>query len=271
MRGLAARSTRGFRLFRESVLSAVMLGSLIVATIPVQAAEIRVYSGGAPQAALKLFATEFEQTTGHKLAFTFGVVGAIRQRLASGEKADVILLPAPMIDAMDKAAALRPESRHVLARVGIGVVVREGAVLPDISGPEAVRKTLLDARSIAYPDPKVTPSGTHLSRMLAKLGIAEAVESKTTLRNAIDGGVTLVANGDVEIGMFLVSETLPVKGVRLVGLLPSGLQSYVVYAGAVAIDSASSEPALAFVRFLASTAKHEHWKAAGFEPLSGVK
>jgi molybdate transport system substrate-binding protein len=249
----------------------VTLGGVIVTTIPVEAAEIRVYSGGAPQAALKLFAAQFEQTTGHKLAFTFGVVGVIRQRLASGEKADVILLPAPMIVAMDKAAALRPESFLVLARVGIGVVVREGAVLPDISRPEAVRKTLLDARSIAYPDPKVTPSGLHISQMLTKLGIAEAIRSKTTLRNAIDGGVTLVADGDVEIGMFLVSETLPVKGVSPVGLLPSQLQSYVVYAGAVAVDSASPEPALAFVRFLANAAKDEHWNAAGFEALSGIK
>jgi molybdate transport system substrate-binding protein len=237
----------------------------------VGAAEIRVYSGGAPQAALILFSAEFEQATGHKLAFTFGVVGAIREKLAAGEKADLILLPVPMIDAMDKAAALRPESRTVLARVGIGVVVRQGAALPNISGPEPVRKTLLDARSIAYPDPKVTPSGAHLTRVLAQLGITEAVRSKTTLRNAIDGGVALIANGDVEVGMFLVSETLPVKGVTLVGLLPSELQSFVVYAGAVAVDSRSPDPALSFVRLLSNAAKGDHWKAAGFEPLSGVK
>ena len=268
MRRLAANWTRAFR---ASSLSVVTLGALITTTVSVEAAEIRVYSGGAPQAALKIFAAEFEQATGHKLAFTFAVVGDIQQRLASGEKTDVILLPARIIDAMDKAAALRPESRFALARVGIGVVVREGAPLPNISGPDAVRKTLLDARSIAYPDPKVTGSGTHLSRVLAQLGIAEAVQSKTTLRNAIDGGVTLVANGDVEIGMFLVSETLPVKGATLVGLLPSELQSYVVYTGAVAVDSASPEPALAFLRFLSNPAKREHWKAAGFEPLSGTK
>jgi molybdate transport system substrate-binding protein len=268
MRNFAVSSTRAFR---ASSWLVVILGALLITTLPVVAAEIRVYSGGAPQAALKLFALEFEQATGHKLVFTFGVVGAIRQRLASGEKADVILLPAPMIDAMDKAAALRPESRLVLARVGIGVVVRQGTALPDISKPEAVRKTLIDARSIAYPDPKVTPSGTHLTRVLAQLGIAEAVQSKTTLRNAIDGGVALIANGDVEIGVFLVSEVLPVRGVTLVGLLPSELQSYVVYAGAVAVDSASPEPALAFVRFLSNPAKREHWKAAGFESLSGAK
>ncbi len=248
-------------------LRLLSLLAALAAAVPAEAAEIRVYSGGAPQAALKLFAAEFERASGHKLAFTFGVVDAIRQRLASGEKADVILLPVPMIDAMDKAAALRPGSRAVLARVGIGVVVQQGAALPDIAKPETVRKTLLDARSIAYPDPKATPSGVHLTRVLAQLGIAEAVRPKTTLRNAIDGGVALVAKGDAEIGMFLVSETLPVKGVRLVGLLPPELQSYVVYAGAVAADSAAPEAALALIGFLSDPAKREHWKAAGFEPL----
>jgi molybdate transport system substrate-binding protein len=271
MRNLAGRPTRVSRASRTIAWAVAALGALLVMNDLVEAAEIRVYSGGAPQAALRRFAPEFEQTTGHKLSFTFGVVGAIRQRLASGEKADVILLPAPMIDAMDKAAALQPGSRLVLARVGIGVIVREGTVPPDISGPEAIRKTFLDAQSLAYPDPKVTPSGTHLMRVMTQLSIADAVRPKTTLRNAIDGGAALVANGDVEIGLFLVSEILPVKGVTLVGLLPSELQSYVVYAGAVAADSASPEAARTFVQFLSNPDKREHWKAAGFEPLSSVK
>ncbi len=232
-------------------------------------AAVCVYSGGAPRAALKLFATDFEQTTGHKLAFTFDGVSAIRQRLASGEKADVILLPAPMIDAMDQIAALRPASRTVLARSAIGVVVRHGAPVPDVSNPEALRKTLIDARSIAYSDPKLAPSGVHLARVLAQLGIAEAVQSKTTLRTPFDGGVALIASGDVEIGMFLVCEIQLIQGVTLAGLLPSELQSYVVYAGAVAVDSASPEPALAFLRVLSDPAKREHWQAAGFEPASG--
>ncbi|HYS85029.1 MAG TPA: substrate-binding domain-containing protein [Bradyrhizobium sp.] len=236
-----------------------------------RSSDIRVYSSGAPRTALKLFAPEFEQATGHKLAFTFDGVSAIRQRLASGEKTDVMLLPAPMIAAMDQAAALRRDSRTALARVGIGVVVRQGAAVPDISKPDAVRKALVDARSIAYSDPKLAPSGIHLERVLAQLGIADAVRSKTTLRTPFDGGVALIANGDVEIGMFLVSEIRMVEGVRLVGLLPSELQSYLVFAGAVAVDSASPEPALAFLRFLSNPAKRDHWNAAGFEPAGGVE
>ena len=233
-------------------------------------AEIRVYSSGAPRVALKRFAPEFEQATGHRLAYTFDGVSAIRERLASGEKTDVMLLPAPMIAAMDQAAALRPGSCTALARVGIGVVVRRGVALPDISGPEAVRSSLLDARSIAYSDPKLAPSGVHLERALARMGIAEAVKSKTTLRTPFDGGVELIANGDVEMGMFLVSEIMMAEGVTLVGLLPTDLQSYLVFAGAVAVDSASHQPALAFLRFLSDPARANHWRAAGFEPASGM-
>lgn len=229
------------------------------------ATEIRIYSGGAPRAALKPLAAEFERTTGQPLAFTFDGVSAIRDKLASGEKADVILLPTPMIDAM--GSAVLPGSRTQLARSAIGVAVHRKAAAPDVSTADALRKSLLAARSIAYSDPKLAPSGIHLAKVLANLGIADDVQSKTVLRTPFDGGVALVASGEVEIGIYLVSEIQAVEGVTLAGLLPSELQSYVVYAGAVAADSPSQDAALAFLRFLADPAGSEHWKAAGFESV----
>src|SRR5262249_27339174 len=119
-------------------------------------------------------------------------------------------------------------------------------------------------------DPKLAPSGVHLGRVLAQLGIAEAMEPKTTLRTPFDGGVALVADGRVELGMFLVSEIGVVDGVRLAGVLPPELQSYVVYAGAVTGDCASPEAARAFVRFLADPGRQDHWQRAGFEPAGSV-
>jgi molybdenum ABC transporter molybdate-binding protein len=234
------------------------------------AAEIRVYSGGAPRVAVKRLAPEFERSSGHKLALTFDGVAPLRQRLAAGEKADVILLPVPMLAAMDEAGALRPGSRIALARSALGVVVREGAALPDVSNPEAVRKALLAARSIAYSDPKLAPSGVHLQRVFAQMGIADALKPKSTLRTPFDGGVELVAKGEAEIGVYLVSEIQMVQGVRLAGLLPTELQDYAVYAGAVAKDSAVPEPALAFLKFLSDPARREHWTAAGFQPVEGA-
>lgn len=229
-------------------------------------AEIRVYASGAPRVALQRFAPEFERASGHRLALTFDGVAPLRQRLAAGEKADVILLPAPMLAAMEKVGALRPGSRVALARVGIGVVVRLGAAPPNVSGPEPARKALLAARSIAYSDPKLAPSGVHLECVFAQLGIAEAVHPKTTLRTPFDGGVELIAKGQVEMGMYLVSEIRMTEGVALAGMLPPELQSYLAFAGAVAADSPSAEASLAFLRFLSDPARRDHWSAAGFEP-----
>ena len=227
--------------------------------------QIRIYSGGAPRAALKPLGAEYEQATGNSLAFTFDGVAAIRERLRAGEKADVVLLPAGMLEAM--GAALLAGSRTLLARSPIGVGVRNGATEPDVSSPDAIRRTLLAARSIAYSDPKIAPSGIHLTKILANLGIAEAVHAKTVLRTPFDGGVALVASGAVEIGLYLVSEIQAVEGVKLAGALPAELQSYVIYAGAVAAQSPAPDAALAFLRFLGEPAARERWYAAGFESV----
>ena len=146
----------GIPSMRVLVAALTLLGMSVT---PLSAIELRVYSGGAPQETLKLLAPEFEKTTGHRLAFTFAVVGAIRQRLEAGEKADVVLLPVPLIDALEQAGKIRPGSRSLLARVGIAVVVRTGAAKPDVSTPEALRATLQQARSITHADPQATPGG----------------------------------------------------------------------------------------------------------------
>jgi molybdate transport system substrate-binding protein len=227
--------------------------------------EIRVYSGAAPRAALEPLAARFEQATGNTLAITFDGVAAIRERLGAGEKTDLVLLPTPMLEAM--GTALVAGSRTLLARSPIGVAVRKGATEPDLSTPDAVRKTLLDARSIAYSDPKLAPSGIHLAKVIANLGIAEAVLAKTVLRTPFEGGVGLVAKGEVAIGFYLVSEIQASDGVTLAGLLPAELQSYVIYAGAVAARSPVQEAALAFLKFLGEPAARDQWQAAGFESV----
>ena len=227
--------------------------------------EIRVFSGGAPRLALQPLAAQFGRATGNTLAFTFDGVAAIRQRLAAGEKTDVVLLPAPMLEAM--GTALLAGSRTLLARSPIGVAVRRGATEPDLSTPDALRKTLLDARSVAYSDPKLAPSGIHLAKVIANLGIAEALLAKTVLRTPFDGGVGLVASGEVQIGLYLVAEIQAADGVALAGLLPAELQSYVIYGGAVAARSPAQDAAIAFLKFLGDPAARDHWQAAGFESV----
>lgn len=243
---------------------ALVLVALLAMAGRAMAADIRVYSGGAPALALRAMAPEFEEATGHRMQFTFALVTDIQQKLAAGEKADLILLPVPLIAATGTNLPLRAEGRAVLARVGIGVIVRQGAARPDVSTPDAVRKLLLDARSVAFPDP-IAPAGAHLERMVSQFGIAELIRPKLLVKAAIHGGGELVAKGDAEVGMYLLSEVQSIKGIEVAGLLPSALQNFVVYGSAIPSYNESPEPAAAFVKFVTDPSKVGVWKEAGFE------
>ena len=237
---------------------------LLLNAAPSVADDIRVFSGGAPQRVLRAITPEFEAATGHKVIFTFALVTAIQERLAAGEKADVILLPIPLIAATEKTVPLRSEGRIPLARVGIGVVVREGTGSPDVSTPDAVRKLLVEARKIAFPEP-TTPSGAHLARMIEQLGIADAVRPKLQIKAAIEGGGELVARGEADVGMYLLSEVQTIKGLAVAGLLPGSLQSFVGYGSALPAYNAAPEPAIAFLKFISDPSKSEAWRRGGFE------
>jgi len=235
----------------------------------VDAADLRVISGGGAQSVLQRLAPQFETTTGSKVQLEFAVVGAIQQKLTAGEKPDVLLLPAPLLDTIERASAFRARSRVLIGRIGIGIVVREGASVPDVSTVDAVRTTLLHARSVVFPSPKLTPSGAHVLRVFEQIGIAREVQPKITFRNAIDGGVNLVRDGEIELGFFLVTEILPATGVTFVGTLPAALQSYVVYVAALSGDSTEIDTASQFVEFISGARQREAWNAAGFEPVDG--
>ena len=157
----------------------------------------------------------------------------------------------------------------MLARVGIAVIVRNGTALPDISTSDAVRKMLLDARSIEFP-PSNGPVGSYLIRMIEQLGIAEAVRPKLTIKAAIDGGAKLVAEGKVDVAMQLLSEVQSANGIAVVGLLPPGLQYFVVYGAAIPASNDKPEAALALVKFLSEPNKKAFWQAAGFELMSAA-
>jgi molybdate transport system substrate-binding protein len=234
-----------------------------------KAADIRVYSTGAPSEAAKVVGATFANDSGHHLTFTFGQPATIENDLAAGDRADVVILPAPVIATLTGTGALRAGSAVDVARVGVGVVVRTGAKAPDISSPAAIRKLLLDARSIVYPDPTSGggTTGRAIARMIDQMGLTETVRPKLTRTSAIGGGVALVANGDAEIGMFNISEILPIQGVTLVGPLPAELQTYIVFAAAIPASNTVPAPAEAFIKALAAPAAREAWVKSGMEPL----
>jgi molybdate transport system substrate-binding protein len=252
-----------------STRCAILAASLAVA--PTAAAdEIRVLSTGAPAEIVKHLAAKFARESGHRILVTVANPATILQKLSGGETPDIVVAPAAIIDSLAKSGTMLAGSRVDLARVGVGVVVREGAARPEISTAEAVRRMLVGARSIVYPDPAGGgQTGAALTRMIDRMGLAEIVTPKLTLRQAIAGGVALVASGEAEIGMFNISEILPVGGVTLVGPLPPELQSYIVFAAAIYARSVSPAPARALIGAMSDPAAREQWKAGGLESVRG--
>lgn len=262
--GIALTPRRGASAF----WLATTLAMLLSGSAPSQSAEIRVFTSGAPAAVEKAIAAEFTKATGNQVTITVGNLSAIQDRLSAGESPDIVIFPTSAIDGLEKGGKIVPGSRVNLARVGIGVAVREGAPLPDISSVDAVRKLLLDARSIVHPDPSGGGfTGAHIARMIVRMGIADAVNPKVTLLFAIGGGVAAVAKGDAEIGIFNISEILPVGGVALVGPLPPELQSYITFSGALYSAGTAREPAQKFLQWLAHANARDPWMKGGFESL----
>jgi molybdate transport system substrate-binding protein len=250
-----------------AICSAAALAAL--GARPCAAADVGVFTSGAPAEVEKALAAKFTEMTGDRVLFTVGTVREIQDKLSGSAQRDIVVLPSAALDVLDNAAGLRPGSRIDLARVGIGVVVRAGAPLPDISSADAVRKTLLAARSIAHPDPQGGGfAGVQITRMFARLGIADAVKPKVILAYAFTGGVAQVASGDAEIGLFNISEILPVQGVTLVGPLVPELQSYITFSAGLHIAAVSAQPAASFLRWLSHPDARDAWRTGGFELIA---
>lgn len=238
----------------------------MVISMSASASEIHVMSGGAPKEVFALLTPRFARESGHKVRFAYAVITALQEKLAAGETADVLVLPAPVLDDLARHGKLRPDSRASFGTVGISVVVREGAPRPDISSQDKFRDVMLAARAVVHSTPGKTPSGTHLGRVMEQLGIADAMATKTILKPALDGGVQLVAAGEADIGIYPASEVAAVKGLTVVGSLPPGIDLAIVYGAAATAASAAPDAAAAFVRFMAAPENRSVWKEAGFTP-----
>lgn len=234
-------------------------------------ADIKVMSAGAVQAMVTALGGEFERASGHKLNLNFGTAGSLRERFKGGEIPDLLILSASIMEALDNEGAFVPDSRTDLGRTVTGVAVKEGAVAPDISTPEAFKQALLNARSVAYTDPKAGgSSGTFFAALLEKLGIADAVAKKAVLGKRGFEVAESIAAGEAEIGTTFISEILTVKGVRVVGPLPGALYNVNTYTAAIPAGCSARDGAAALLRALTNPAHATRWTAAGLEPAFPV-
>ena len=230
------------------------------------AAEIKVLTAGAFKQVLLVLMPDFEKQTGHKVVLENDTVGALTKRIEGGEAFDLAVLTPAAVNDLSTKGKFVAGSRTNLGRVGVGVVVKEGAPKPDISSVDAFKKTLLAAKSVAYIDPAAGgSSGIYVAGLLDKLGVAADVKPKAKL---IPGGAVAehIARGEAEIGIHQISEILPVKGITLVGPLPADIQNYTVYAAGLGANGKESEAAKALLKTLSGPAAADVLKSKGMEP-----
>lgn len=233
-----------------------------------QQATLRVFTTRAIRTVLDRVGSEFERTSRYRLVITTDIAAPMVGRVRSGEPFDVLVAAPDQIDALVKDGFIIPETRSDLARSGIGVAVRRGAAIPDVSSVEAFTRMLLHARSIAYL--KEGQSGVYLARLLEDLSIAPAIEQKV-IRPDRDIVSQLVAQGDVEVGMVVVTQILTTPGVTLAGPLPDEIQNYVVFAAGVSARSRAVRVAKDLLAFLMAPATRAVMRSQGMQPVSDIK
>jgi molybdate transport system substrate-binding protein len=235
----------------------------------VKAAEIKVLCTTALFTSLEELAPQFERASGHKLVMSFANAASMTKRIADGEVADVAIVAGAGVDDLIKQGKVLPASRVDIARSEIGVAVRAGAPKPDISSPEAFKRALLAAKSIAASSPTGGgASGAHVAAMLMRLGIAEEVKSKMKYAAGGPGGLvgSLVAKGEAEIGLQQIAELLAAPGAELVGPLPEALQGATQFSAAIAANAKEAEAGRALVKFLTTPEAAAVIKAKGLKP-----
>jgi molybdate transport system substrate-binding protein len=227
--------------------------------------ELKILSAGAFKPVLVALQPGFERDTGHKLAIENDTAGGLQKRITGGEAFDLVFSSPASLQPMAQAGKLASEAPLPLARVAIGVAVRKGAPLPDISTVDAFRKLLLEARSVAYIDPAAGgSSGIYLDRLFERWGIAPQVRAKAVL---VPGGLVAmrVVDGSAEVGIHQISEIMAVPDAVLVGPLPAEIQNYTVYAGALSAETKKAAAARELLAALRGPKAAEVLKTRGME------
>ena len=240
--------------------SLILLGSLLPALA--SAADVRILAAGATQAGVEALLSGFGQAEGSSVQASYDTVGALRDRVLKGEMPDLVVLSDAAVDALAARGLIRDGDRREIGLVVVGLAVRQGAPLPDITTADALRRTLLAAASIGSADAAHgATSGAQFDLTVDKLGIRAQIAAKTTVLPT--GGEVLrgVAAGRFDIGVSQSSEIMPVAGVTFVGGLPAPFDLRTPYAIAVL---GGSEQGRRLMRYLDSAAAHAAFEKSGF-------
>jgi molybdate transport system substrate-binding protein len=226
------------------------------------AADIKVMASTGVSSMFQQLIPAFERSSGHRVSISFDTSNIILRKINAGETADLVVLTAPLIDQLMQQGRLAPGSRVDLAKSGIGVAIRAGAPRPDIGNVEDFKRLLLQARSITYT--ATGASGIYFANVTEKLGIGPEVKAKAITPA---GGIVaeLVAKGEADVGIQMISELQGVPGTVYLGPLPAPIQLFTVFSAGIFSGSMQASPARALAEFLTSPAAIQVYEAAGME------
>jgi molybdate transport system substrate-binding protein len=226
---------------------------------------LKVLTAGAFKPVVMDLIPDFEKQTGHKVTVINDTAGALNQRIRTGDPFDIVIAPTTTLEPLAAEGKVFGESVTPLGKVGIGVAVALGARQPNIGNVEGLRRTLLDARTVAYVNPSSGgTSGIYVERMFQSMGILSDMRRKAVLAN---GGLAgeKVARGEAEIALQQASELRLVPSIRFAGMLPEGVQNWTVYAGALSLAARNKDSALTLMSILADQSIDPILKKRGLE------
>jgi molybdate transport system substrate-binding protein len=243
-------------------LLAIALGMVMTAMTTVKASELKLIAGGSLAGLFKQIGPQFEQMSGHTLSIHFDSTPNIISRINAGTAFDVVVVPADVFKDTGARSHLADAAIDI-ARVGFGVIVREGAPKPDLSTPDSFRKALLAASSVA--SVPASAAGAYIATVYERLGISEEMKAKTKVQAAPTEIAPAVAKGEAELGVFLTN-VFNAPGIELAGPFPADLQQELVFPAAVATGAKQGAAAKELIDFLKTPAAASAIKAAGMTP-----
>jgi molybdate transport system substrate-binding protein len=246
-------------------MKGIIIAAICLAAGAASAAEIRVVSGGAVEPGLEAFARLVRRDLGHDLRILYNTAPQIAKRLSAGEVYDILISPPATMEQAVKEGRVVADSRVPVGRVGAGIIVRAGAVLPDVATVDALKRALLAADSVVY---NTASTGIYLDKLFVKMGVAEALKAKTTrypTGAAVMEHVIKGKGNEIGFGAMTEIRLYETKGLRLAGPLPAEIQNYTSYEAALMTGATAADAARGVLRHLATPAAKAAFTAGGVE------
>src|SRR5881628_901851 len=249
-----------------SLLIVLAASVLLPETFAAQQADLHVVATFGVQGAMEKILPEYKRASGQNVGIEYEESAVIQEQIASGKVFDLAILVPQVIDGLMKTGQIKAGTRTDIAKTSLGIGVRSGAAPRDIRTAEAVKETLLSARSITFS--KVGSATPVIEKMIERLGIASVIKPKIVRADQAGRPADAVGAGKIDLVIAPAAAIVPVPGVDFIGLLPAEFQSSVVFSAGIATRSESPDRAKALVEFITGSKGAAILRVSGMEPAA---